>query len=147
MTRPPSTPPSSTPPIPDGIESAARIAERAAALAATLDDARAQAEASVLIDLAGLEDRVAHLCRAAEALPRGEARKLLDPLGDLVAALGPLAAALTDQQKGREEAVAAALAGRDDPHTARQRAAAAYGRNPGPAGSGLAGPGLPDATP
>jgi len=144
---PPSTPPSSDCPSPGGAESAARIAQRAAALGATLDDARAQAEAGVLIDLAGLEDRVAHLCLAAEALPRGEARTLLGPLGDLVAALGPLAAALTDQQKGREEAVAAALAGRDDPHTARQRAAAAYGRTPGPAGPGMADPGLPDDTP
>ncbi|KAF1853906.1 hypothetical protein Lal_00005115 [Lupinus albus] len=142
VTRPPSTPPSSDPPLPEGAESAAGIAQRAAALGATLDDARAQAEAGVLIDLAGLEDRVAHLCLAAEALPRGDARTLLGPLGDLVAALGPLAAALTDQQKGREEAVAAALAGRDDPHTARQRAAAAYGRIPGPAGSGMAGSGM-----
>lgn len=121
----------------DGAESAARIAERAAALAATLDDARAQAEAGVLIDLAGLEDRVAHLCLAAEALPRGEARTLLGPLGDLVAALGPLAAALTDQQSRREEALAAALAGRDDPHTARQRAVAAYGRTGIPGGTSL----------
>ncbi|PWC85826.1 hypothetical protein TSH100_14725 [Azospirillum sp. TSH100] len=110
-------------------------------MGATLDDARAQAEAGVLIDLAGLEDRVAHLCLAAEALPRGEARTLLGPLGDLVAALGPLAAALTDQQSRREEAVAAALAGRDDPHTARQRAAAAYGRTAGPGA-----PALPDDT-
>lgn len=152
MTRPPSMPPSAlspspAPPGPDGTESAAGIAQQAAALGATLDDARAQAEAGVLIDLAGLEDRVAHLCLAAETLPRGEARTLLGPLGDLVAALGPLAAALTDQQKGREEAVAAALAGRDDPHTARQRAAAAYGRSAGPAGSGLADPGLADDTP
>lgn len=146
MTRPPppppSTPPSSTLPIPNGAESAARIAEQAAALGATLDDARTQAEAGILIDLAGLESRVAHLCLAAEALPRGEARTLLGPLGDLVAALGPLAAALTDQQKRQEEVIAAALAGRDDPHTARQRAAAAYGRTAGPAG-----PALPDDTP
>ncbi|WP_143273418.1 hypothetical protein [Azospirillum palustre] len=149
MTRPPpmppSMPPSSLSPSPEGAESAIGIAQQAAVLGATLDDARAQAEAGVLIDLAGLEDRVAHLCLAAEALPRGEARMLLGPLGDLVAALGPLAAALTDQQKGREEAVAAALAGRDDPHTARQRAAAAYGRSAGPAGPGLADAGLAEA--
>ncbi|PGH54047.1 hypothetical protein CRT60_29920 [Azospirillum palustre] len=142
---PPSMPPSSLSPSPEGAESAIGIAQQAAVLGATLDDARAQAEAGVLIDLAGLEDRVAHLCLAAEALPRGEARMLLGPLGDLVAALGPLAAALTDQQKGREEAVAAALAGRDDPHTARQRAAAAYGRSAGPAGPGLADAGLAEA--
>ncbi|MBY6261593.1 hypothetical protein EI613_06565 [Azospirillum sp. 412522] len=129
MTRPPSTPPS-----PEPAESAGRIAERAAALGAMLHDAHREAEAGTLIDLAGLEDRVAHLCLAAEALPRGEARILLDPLGDLVAALAPLAAALTDQQARREETIAAALAGRDDPHTARQRAAAAYGRPGAPAG-------------
>lgn len=142
MTRPPSPPPSSTRPSPDAARSAAGVAEQAAALGATLDDARRQAEAGVLIDLAGLEDRVAHLCLAAEALPRGEARSLLGPLGDLVAALAPLAAALTDQQARREETIAAALAGRDDPHTARQRAAAAYGRSGAPAA-----PGLPDDTP
>ncbi|PWC58570.1 hypothetical protein TSH7_23985 [Azospirillum sp. TSH7] len=137
MTRPPTASPS-----PESTESASRIADRAVALGATLDDARAQAEAGVLIDLAGLEERVAHLCLAAEALPRGEARTLLGPLGDLVAALAPLAAALTDQQARREETIAAALAGRDDPHTARQRAAAAYGRNGAPAA-----PGRPDDTP
>lgn len=137
MTRPPSTPL-----ISNGAEAAARIAEQAETLAATLDDARAQAEAGVLIDLAGLEDSVAHLCLAAETLPRGEARTLLGPLGDLVAALGPLAAALTDQQNRREEAIAAALAGRDDPHTARQRAASAYGRTGTPGG-----PSLPDDKP
>ncbi|KAA0597323.1 hypothetical protein J2848_000486 [Azospirillum lipoferum] len=137
MTRPPSPPL-----VSDGAESVARIAERATALAGTLDDARAQAEAGILIDLAGLEDRVAHLCLAAEALPRGEARTLLGPLGDLAAALGPLAAALTDQKNRREDAIAAALAGRDDPHTARQRAAVAYGRTAGPAA-----PALPDDTP
>lgn len=137
MTRPPPTSPS-----PESTESAGRIADQAAALGATLDDARTQAESGVLIDLAGLEDRVAHLCLAAESLPRGEARTLLGPLGDLVAALAPLAAALTDQQTRREETIAAALAGRDDPHTARQRAAAAYGRSGSPAA-----PGRPDDTP
>lgn len=153
MTRPPPMPPpmppsslspSPTPPISNSAESATGIAQQAAVLGATLDDARAQAEAGVLIDLAGLEDRVAHLCLAAEALPRGEARTLLGPLGDLVATLAPLAAALTDQQKGREEVIAAALAGRDDPHTARQRAVAAYGRSAGPADPGLAAPGVAD---
>ncbi|WP_284198474.1 hypothetical protein, partial [Azospirillum oryzae] len=103
MIRPPTASPS-----PESTESAGRIAEQAAALGATLDDARTQAEAGVLIDLVGLEERVAHLCLAAEALPQGEARTLLGPLGDLVAALAPLAAALTDQQARREETIAAA---------------------------------------
>lgn len=142
MTRPPLPSPSSASPPSESTESASRIADRAAALGAALDDARTQAEAGVLIDLAGLEEQVAHLCLAAESLPRGEARTLLGPLGDLVAALAPLAAALTDQQARREETIAAALAGRDDPHTARQRAAAAYGRSGSPAV-----PGLPDDMP
>ncbi|WP_042442678.1 hypothetical protein [Azospirillum sp. B510] len=134
MTRPPSDPPSPSR-SPDGVQptawSAAGLADQAVMLGATLDDARRQAESGILIDLAGLEERVARLCLAAETLPRGEARTLLGPLGDLVAALAPLAAALTDQQTRREEAITAALAGRDDPHTARQRAAAAYGGRAG----------------
>ncbi|MGF7177734.1 hypothetical protein [Azospirillum doebereinerae] len=97
-----------------------------ALLAGALDEARRQAEAGATIDLAGLEERVATLCAAAEALPRAEAQALLGPLGDLVAALDPLAAALKTQHAARD----AALEGRDDPHTARHRAAAAYGRGP-----------------
>lgn len=97
-----------------------------AALSIALAEARREAEAGVLIDLAGLEDRVAALCATAESLPRSEARALLGPLGDLVAALDPLAAVLKSQYAVRD----AALDGRDDPHTARQRAVAAYGRGP-----------------
>ncbi|WP_452001953.1 hypothetical protein [Azospirillum largimobile] len=110
----------------------AELMERAASLGAALEEARAEAEAGALIDLAGLEDSVARLCAEAEGMPHDEARALLGPLGDLVAALDPLAASLADQQANREQSIAAALAGRDDPHTARQRAAAAYGRT-GPA--------------
>ncbi|ANC91549.1 hypothetical protein A6A40_06335 [Azospirillum humicireducens] len=104
------------------------LAERAASLGTVLEAARLEAEAGVLIDLAGLEESVAKLCAAAEGMARSEAQTLLGPLGDLVAALDTLAASLTDQQTKREQSLAAALAGRDDPHTARQRAAAAYGR-------------------
>ncbi|AWU93808.1 hypothetical protein [Azospirillum ramasamyi] len=107
----------------------AELTERAASLGAALEEAQAEAESGALIDLAGLEERVARLCAEAESMPRGEARALLGPLGDLVAALDPLAACLTDQQARREQSIAAALSGRDDPHTARQRAAAAYGRS------------------
>ncbi len=114
-------------------------------LAQALAEARREAETGVLIDLAGLEDRVAILCAAAESLPRSEARALLGPLGDLVAALDPLAAALKSQHTTRD----AALDGRDDPHTARQRAAAAYRR--GPAGTTPPGtapvPSPPDSEP
>ncbi|WP_199231699.1 hypothetical protein, partial [Azospirillum sp. TSO35-2] len=104
----------------------------ATALATALDDARRQADEGALIDLAGLEDSVARLCAAAEALPSTEARSLIGRLGELVAALDPLAAALADQNARREDAMAAAIAGRDDPHTARQRAVAAYGRPAAP---------------
>ncbi len=123
MTRPPSPPRP-----PRGAFSVAELTEQAARLGAALEEARAEAVAGVLIDLAGLEDSVARLCAEAEGMPHSEARALLGPLGDLVAALDPLAASLTDQQAKREQSLAAALAGRDDPHTARQRAAAAYGR-------------------
>lgn len=97
-----------------------------AALAEALIEARREAEAGAPIDLAGLEERVAALCAATESRPRSEARALLGPLGDLVAALDPLADALKTQYAARD----AALDGRDDPHTARQRAVAAYGRGP-----------------
>ncbi|KAA0583174.1 hypothetical protein FZ983_00670 [Azospirillum sp. B21] len=133
MTRPPSPPRS-----PQDAFSVAELTQRAASLGAALEEARAEAEAGVLIDLAGLEDRVARLCAEAEGMPHSEARALLGPLGNLVAALDPLAAALADQQAKREHSIAAALAGRDDPHTARQRAAAAYGRT---------GPGRTDELP
>lgn len=102
------------------------FAATVAHLAAALIEARRQAEAGAVIDLAGLEERVATLCMAAESLPRSESQALLGPLGDLVAALDPLAAALKTQHAARD----AALDGRDGPHTARQRAAAAYGRGP-----------------
>lgn len=133
MTRPPSLPPS-----PRESRSVAELTERAASIAAALEVARAEAVAGVPIDLAGLEESVAHLCAAAEGMPRSDARTLLGPLGDLVAALDPLAASLADQQAKREQSISAALSGRDDPHTARQRAAAAYGRT---------GPGRADELP
>lgn len=133
MTRPPSPPRS-----PQAACSVAELTERAASLGAALEEARAEAEAGVPIDLAGLEDSVARLCAEAEGMPRSDAQALLGPLGDLVAALDPLAASLADQQAKREQSITAALAGRDDPHTARQRAAAAYGRT---------GPGRTDELP
>lgn len=110
---------------------AAELDRTAADLAAALDDARKQALDGAWIDLSGLEDRVGRLCAAAQALPQAEARTLLDRLGDLVAALDPLVAALADQHGRRADILEAAIAGRDDPHTARQRAAAAYPRPPG----------------
>lgn len=96
-----------------------------AAVAAALEEARAQAEAGTPIDMAGLDARVAELCGTAQA--SGD-RTLLPGLESLVRALDALAGALVRQQ----DSMAAAAEGRADPHTARQRAAAAYGRGAAP---------------
>ncbi len=109
---------------------ASGIAADIAAVEAALAEARRQAEDGATIDLSGLETRVASLCTAVAALPAGAARVLRGPLGDLVAALAPLADALAAQHARRGDAIAAAIDGRSDPHTARHRASAAYGRNP-----------------
>ncbi|HYH20902.1 MAG TPA: hypothetical protein VD995_20030 [Azospirillum sp.] len=93
-----------------------------AAVAAALDEARAQAESGATIDLAGLDARVAALCGAVQALPRDAGQGLLNDLESLLGAVNALAATLAHQR----EAVLTA------PHTARQRAAAAYGRTPPP---------------
>ena len=97
-----------------------------AAVAAALDEARALAEAGAPIDLSGMDARVAELCAAAQA---NTDKALLADLESLIAALDALAEALARQQ----ETMAAAAEGRPDPHTARQRAAAAYGRGAPPA--------------
>lgn len=89
------------------------------AVSAALADAAAQAESGALVDLAGLDARVAALCAAAEALPRGEGRALLDDLQSLIAALDALSATLSRQS---------ALTAGAETHTARQRAAVVYGR-------------------
>ena len=92
-----------------------------AAVAAALDEARIQADAGAPIDLTGLEARVAELCAAAvEQRAHGSA----DDLESLVRTLDALADTLARQR----ESMMAAAEGRPDPHTARQRAAAVYGR-------------------
>jgi len=92
-----------------------------AAVAAALDEARIQAGAGAPIDLTGLETRVAELCAAAtEQRARGAA----DALESLVRTLDALADTLARQR----ESMLAAAEGRPDLHTARQRAAAVYGR-------------------
>lgn len=121
MTEPTSTPASAT----------AGLAAEITMVEAALAEARRQAEDGAAIDLSGLEGRVAALCVTAQSLPVGAARVLLGPLDDLVATLAPLADALTAQHALCAEAIAAALDGRNDPHTARHRASAAYGRGPG----------------
>lgn len=95
-----------------------------AAVTAVLEDARVQADAGARVDLAGLDARVAELCAAASALPPAPARGQLKALEQMLAALDGLTGALTRQR----DTLAAAAEGRNDPHTARQRAAAAYGR-------------------
>ncbi|MBP2311846.1 hypothetical protein [Azospirillum soli] len=96
-----------------------------AAVAAALDEARAQAETGAPIDMTGLDARVAELCGTAQA--SGD-KTLLADLESLLRALDALAEALARQQ----DSMAAAAEGRPDPHTARQRAAAAYGRGASP---------------
>lgn len=105
------------------------VARGIAAVTAVLDDARVQADSGARVDLAGLDARVAELCAAAAALPPPHARAQLPALDRMLAALDGLAGALTRQR----DTLAAAAEGRHDPHTARRRAAAAYGR-PIPAG-------------
>lgn len=90
-----------------------------AAVSGALAEAAAQAESGALIDLAGLDVRVAELCAAAEALPRAEGRALLGDLEALVGGLTALTGILTRQRD---------LSAGTDPHAARQRAAAVYGR-------------------
>ncbi|WP_448203218.1 hypothetical protein [Azospirillum sp. sgz302134] len=92
-----------------------------AAVAAALDEARTQADAGAPIDLAGLEARVAELCAAAVETRDATAAPGLEAL---LRALHSLAESLTRQR----DSMAAAAEGRPDPHTARQRAAAVYGR-------------------
>ncbi len=89
------------------------------AVAAALADAGAQAEAGALVDLVGLEERVAALCAAVEALPGNEGQALLAELEAIIRALDGLAATLTSQR--------AQLDG-EETHSARQRAATVYGR-------------------
>lgn len=109
------------------------------ALAAALEETRAQVEAGLAADLTGLDTRVAALCNEAQAA-RGDA-ELAAALESLVPALESIAAALTRQK----ETLAAAAEGRHDPHTARQRASAAYGRSAAAAPGDL--PPDPPATP
>ncbi|ALJ35740.1 hypothetical protein D9623_11130 [Azospirillum brasilense] len=92
------------------------------ALTAALEETRAQMEAGLAADLTGLDSRVATLCAEAQSA-RGDA-ELAAALERLLPTLDAVAAALTRQR----ETLAAAAEGRHDPHTARQRASAAYGR-------------------
>ncbi|MBK3776693.1 hypothetical protein [Azospirillum aestuarii] len=92
------------------------------ALAAALEETHAQMEAGLAADLTGLDTRIAALC--AEARSAGGDAELAAALERLLPALDTVAAALTRQR----ETLAAAAEGRHDPHSARQRASAAYGR-------------------
>ncbi|CAO3373826.1 hypothetical protein FBZ82_11068 [Azospirillum brasilense] len=109
------------------------------ALAAALEDTRDQMEAGLAADLTGLDTRVAALCAEAQSA-RGDA-ELAAALERLLPTLDAVASALTRQR----ETLAAAAEGRHDPHTARQRASAAYGRGTAAAPGDL--PPDPPATP
>ncbi|KAA0688563.1 hypothetical protein [Azospirillum brasilense] len=93
------------------------------ALAAALEETRDQMEAGLTADLTGLDTRVAALCAEAQSA-RGDA-ELAAALERLLPTLDAVAAALTRQR----ETLAAAAEGRHDPHSARQRASAVYGRS------------------
>ncbi|MBK3737064.1 hypothetical protein GAY29_29125 [Azospirillum brasilense] len=110
------------------------------ALAAALEDTRDQMEAGLAADLTGLDTRVAVLCAEAQSA-RGDA-ELAAALERLLPTLDAVASALTRQR----ETLAAATEGRQDPHTARQRASAAYGRGTAAAAPGDLPPD-PPATP
>lgn len=99
-----------------------------ARLTADLAQAQRWAEDGESIDLSGLETQVSTLCAAILARPRETVRPLLEPLAELVAALDPLAMAINDQHTRFRSALS--TDGRSDPHSARHRAAAAYGRGP-----------------
>ncbi len=101
-----------------------------ARLTADLTQAQRWAEDGESIDLSGLERQVSTLCATILARPRETVRPLLEPLAELVAALDPLAAAITAQHIRFRSALT--TDGRGDPHSARHRAAAAYGRGPSP---------------
>lgn len=119
-----------TPPVPK--PTAENLSHDLAALRAAVDEARDRAREGSPLDLAGLEAQAAALCDAVLALPRDRAEPLTAALAGVLAALDPLAQALTAQHTAVADTLAAAAQGRADPHTARQRAAAVYGR-PGPA--------------
>lgn len=99
--------------------SAASLHGDLAAVAAALAEAGAQADTGALVDLSGLDARVATLCEAAEALPRDAGQALLPDLEAMIAALNALDATLSRQR---------ALSDGTETHAARQRAAAVYRR-------------------
>jgi hypothetical protein len=123
------------------------VAQEIARVTGAVAEAQRQAEAGAPLDLSGLEERVSALCAVAMSRPKAEIQPHLDRLGDLVAALSPLAATLTAQHVLRRDTIAAALDGRGDPHSARHRAAAAYGRGPTPQPPESQEPPLPLAPP
>lgn len=98
----------------------------ATAIAAALDDARAQAEDGALIDLAGLEERVGALCATLTDADRADADRA-DAGKALARLLGSLDALAATLERQRETAAAVAE-GRPDPHSARRAAATAYAR-------------------
>lgn len=115
-----------------------------ASLRGILDEARTMAETGVSVDLAGLDGQVEQLCESARALPAAEAKSLLADLDALAGVLDTLRTALALQR----DTLLAAAEGRPDPHTARQRATAAYSRAPitGPIEVPIAPPGDSEET-
>jgi len=102
----------------------ASIRQDVEALTDILITAKTMASSGVGIDLSSMDGRIDRLCRQARLLPSAQAKGLLPGLDGLVNALDTLRDALAQQKK----TLASAVEGKDDLHTARQRASAAYGR-------------------
>lgn len=96
------------------------------ALAAVLDQASNAADKGLQIDLSGLDAQIASVCAAAHDMPTAQAKALLADLDRIIRGLDSLGTVLSRQR----DALQAAAEGRADPHTARRRAAAAYGHGP-----------------
>jgi len=100
---------------------AAEIAAELEQVAGEIEFAHQLAGQGQMLDLTGIDARVAVACRAAQALPSSEARALVDQLGQLVAQLDRLAAELVHQFGNLPK----------DAEVLPQAAAEAYGKSPG----------------
>ena len=100
---------------------AAEIATELDLIAGEIELARNLAGQGHMLDLAGIDARVAVACQVAQALPPAEARGLVERLGHLVALLDRLAAELLHQFGNLPK----------EAETPPQVAASAYGKTAG----------------
>lgn len=92
------------------------------AVAEVLAAARRNLAEGAILDLSGLEDRIASLCAALVELPRGHAGGFSEPMATLVGEFDELVLALKSQRAEFGEA--------DEPDDDPARAARAYGPKP-----------------